>query len=332
MRGGLSGQPMGALCGKHAFAYDFSMTPHEYFEAHEVSGLLTPSGALARPAPSNPWQVPTDMKLKGAEIVWSYSQGIRAAEADASKNIAEHFASLAQATDDEVFAFARVYGPLYLCNQHGQPSKHDTSIRLSRATGYWDGCPLRELSPGVYAERVEDWCMHARGFGAVFRLFAQLHRGHLGDPDDWRGMADMQGLQGVDVSRLSGKRPPDEEGLSEPDYLPDRRGLLAMVVGGLLRVGDVRPVLYWSGTTPVRSFAYNSVWGYLAVQLWLATGSANGLAMCASCSQVFTPTKKQSENKRTFCPSCREAGAPGRLAKQDKRTRDIRKTRRPKRN
>lgn len=55
--------------------------------------------------------------------------------------------------------------------------------------------------------------------------------------------------------------------------------------------------------------AANSLLGYIRLQLAFAIGRGGGLALCASCGQLYPPKRRPNPNRQSYCEKCGRAAA-----------------------
>lgn len=97
--------------------------------------------------------------------------------------------------------------------------------------------------------------------------------------------------------------------------------VISRAVNWWLHVGMVRPRLLWGEQAAGIVFGSNSLFGHLALQLLLAIGKTEGLAVCSNCERIYAPSRQPTAGKRSYCSTCREKGVAVRDAQRDHRYR-----------
>jgi hypothetical protein len=218
----------------------------------------------------------------------------------------EGFVDLTNASDDDIASFARDWGVLELCD-HGLPRTHNPGDSSLPPFSLFAGAPQRArlgCKPSTYGAPGEEW----RRAGphheplAAWRRFARLARATL---DAAGAVHEGRGLDRAIRDELL------EPGMTRPEDAE----LLAIVVSGWLRVGDVRVAFEWSGR-PQTTFQARSMLGGVAHAIALTVASS-AVVTCSSCGAAYVPARRPPKGRRRYCPACREEGAPARDAARD---------------
>ena len=236
-------------------------------------------------------QVPARVELGGDCLIWS---GM-ARHSKPPPTLLGSFAGLAIASDDKILDFAREWGVLYICRDHGWPSSHNRcppdwrpkSPEDLRARGYFACCPLTE-SDGIYTEPLAVWRRFSKQARAALTLIAEIESGGSGSPQNW--------------ASFLGSGPP-------PMDTTTARELICGIVAEWLGVAGVRPEVLWTDTGRTVVFGNRTVFGALAYQLLIALTCAPDLALCSECGNAFLPSRRPRTNQRHFCASCGRAAA-----------------------
>jgi hypothetical protein len=80
---------------------------------------------------------------------------------------------------------------------------------------------------------------------------------------------------------------------------------IAMACERWLALGDVRVLPATAGTHQTVRFGSNSLFGSLALQLWLAVSRGDGFAICHHCGISYPPSQRPRAGDRAFCPAHR---------------------------
>lgn len=149
--------------------------PYDVRMMQMVPLLLSRStGGLDRPLTGNYAAVPGRIELRGRRLF--YSRDARLRRVDTSR-LLDRFVALADTSSEKVdiFAFAKRYGPLYLCEHHGLASYHKPPLMSHSPLGPapilgidepfrygWCGPRLERGNPEMFSEPIEAWRALAR--------------------------------------------------------------------------------------------------------------------------------------------------------------------------
>lgn len=227
------------------------------------------------------------------------------------------FRRLGNAAPEKILAYAGRWGVLGIC-EHGLPASH-RPLRLTDPA--MPTCEPLHLPAGDYDEHYDPlsgWHFLASATQALLNIAARLHNGNVGQAEDWRAVyANSPAMPG-----------------GWPDFW-DRRPRsrdvdimeLCNRVDDWLEMGNVRPTLsrlaWLDKGAPELEFGSTwrdgALFGALALQLALAIGRVDGLAVCTACRVTYIPRRRCNPSRHNFCPEC-GVRASWRLA-QDKRRR-----------
>jgi len=296
-----------------------------------ATNLMTPEGYLGRQIDGSTVSVPDTIRLSGDQIVWSARTAATAVRrVDVDDRMLERFLALATPERDnqDVLEFARDFGPLWLCEDHGFVAFHQPletmgcavlpeipnaphfAARMSLI------CLPRQASSGLFSEPIAQWRALAANANKLLDAAASMHRGAQVTSETWR---EIDGLA------------PDHP---IAKHLSDPRARLAENLNRWLEISDVRFHVGLEGGSIRPQLGANafsvSVLALIALQLVAATVRASALAHCSACSRLFflsasqpAPGKRigHAIAKRIYCSTCRAAGVPARDAAQASRDR-----------
>lgn len=247
----------------------------------------------------------------GRILRWEYLDAPLAPWAPDYRNALGGFIRLKK--PDDIPAFARRYGVLHLCKQHGLPWSHNPPAEEARrVVGYrymdtnepgmkvavpveqedW-GCLSLSLD-GKGQEHATDWLKFARMAEAILRLAGMTARSTptvaprtLLTDDAWNLIPGYPEI---------------------PASLEQARFKIEEAVDDWLRWGNVRPTLTW-GTQDQPSLGYDpgklGLFGVLALQLATEVATARALYVCAGCGTPYARLKRLPKpGQRNFCDEC----------------------------
>jgi hypothetical protein len=267
-----------------------------------TGGLTDKNGRLDRPVGWNEWRVP-EVTHEGKNLVWS--PGGTFTNAQPSSSLLESFVRLVDAPDGSIVRYAMRWGVFGVC-QHGLPACHNpppVPIPIGplkdppwcSPRGYWEG---RAWEP------LEIWRGYARKFRALLNLAARAYGGSPGNVDDWRELNVETSDTGSRASRLA-----------------QDRVQLSVVVNQLVAQARVTMDFRWDRATPVLHPTGRGLFGALVIQLALAIGRSDGLAICSACSVSYIPPRRPRLRQRRYCQDCRDRKVPQRDAAASYRSR-----------
>ena len=205
-------------------------------------------------------------------------------------------------TGDRISDFAMTFGVLKLCNR-GLPVGHARPGPYS--AGPHDDCYPTGLRPDFrpYVE-LEAWRLWARRAMGLLTIAAKLQLSELPDPEHW-------------AVHGTGSRPPGHRSLQWREYLDIEeaigleRLIAARLINDWLAIGHVHLEARWEedSATPTARAAGKGLFGALALQLLLTTAKSQGLAICTSCGDPYTPTRKPAAGRDNYCPDCGKQAA-----------------------
>jgi hypothetical protein len=293
--------------------------------------LLSPStGYLGRTIDGSAVSSPQMLRLQGDRLLWSSAMSVREIEV---KGMLDRFLSLSidHPTDNEdVLAFAKNFGPLWLCEKHSLVAYHQPIQTM--AVAIWPAVPtasetlvcvprVARKSPRVFSESIADWRRLAAKARDLLNVAAALSRHDRVDGETWRR---LDGMDSEDPALKQGHW----------SYLSDPEWRLAENLNRWIAIGDVRfGIGVEDGNLRPQLSANRFTWSVLALvalEIVAATVQAGALSNCSGCKRLFftsasqpTPGEKvgNATAHRTYCIHCRRDGLPNRDAQRDARAR-----------
>jgi hypothetical protein len=270
-----------------------------------TSGLADAEGHLERPTALDQWRIPEFVTVRGDRLVWHEGLG-RASRS--KRGLLEEFLGLADQTAERIQKYAQRWGVLGIC-EHGLPLTHNPPPRpLPAGSSTFTWCRPLPQEQGWYWEPIAAWHRYAQQMRAVLNIVARLHQGQLGSDRDWR------------VLYYKEDPVPWWKRVISAD-----RSMVSVVVNEWLAFAGVRPVYSWDlGGKASIMMAGGSLFGALIVQLAIAIGRIDGLAVCSGCGVSYVPSRNPRSDQRRYCPVCRHRHVPVRDAAADYRRRQKR--------
>jgi hypothetical protein len=235
---------------------------------------------------------------------------------ETGRNMLERFARLSDGSVRSVVLFARRFGMLGLCADHGRPSPECRWLTADECEGFSG------------SERVVDWFRLSREIKTAILLAAKLHRGELPADDDWLPLLDEAGVAKIDPVRGFRR---DEMGggmkMDPPTYW--KRSItmdwqvLGLVISSWWASTSLRLVPFFEPDTRVEvRLVPRGLFSVLVRELLFVVTKVEGFAVCAGCGKLFSPKRKPAAGQCSWCGrrDCRKAQL--RLAKQKQRARE----------
>lgn len=222
----------------------------------------------------------------------------------------------------KVVGFAQKWGNLDLCSEHQMPASHnyncEPSIPYKRVIlRPIDSSNISENNQ-IYSEPLSGWRNYSLFAKTLLNLTTNLQEGKLGEEEDW------QTLHSIGFLGWSHAEKRKEKNYQE-NLLQFEKMLVSDGVNQWLALGNLRPEIKWYNNNITIGFnsasSYGSLFAYLALQIMLAIGRQDGLAICSTCGIPYIPDRKPDDKKRRFCLQCRKSGKPQTLASADYRNR-----------
>jgi hypothetical protein len=272
----------------------------------ESAGLTDREGRLQRPGFPAKWRVPEHVWLDQGDLRWDP----RAPKKDITPpvDLLDVFVRLAESRDERILTFARTYGVVRLCKQHGLPISHRREVGGDLGDWQYPCDPLggskQPYTPSAWYSGFAAKCR------AVLNIAQRLERGVAGRYEDWNVLdADYArsplisvglGWQVSEVPRATAKR---------EDLVDEDRDYLRRILDSWLDMTDVRFHLVWADA-PIPQFQVevHSLFGALVTGLAM-TLTRGGLATCSACGRAYQPTRRPAAGRRNYCQdeSCQRA-------------------------
>ena len=281
-------------------------------ENMSLAGMDDEEGRLARPLEALTWSLKSTTKVEligeGAEhgLVFGKIAELEGAthitHPANTKGMLDQFIKLADAEPKRFLEFARRWGQLGLCSEHGEVATH---------TGRC--LPSRE-------ESVEAWRAFSKRVRAILHVGAQLHQIGNGDkraipgtPEDW--------------ASIFPELPPRRLRNSYQDIDKAKVSLADAIHNDFVMLGSVHLEFTWNGERPMLSLDGWFAFGHIAMQLAFAVLKSN-LALCSGCGNPYERKKRDGSTGRApkrgqnnWCANCKLNGADRRSADKAYRSR-----------
>ena len=248
---------------------------------HQTAPLVPRSSPLRPGTISVPGRIELDQDVLRWNVVDPDTR-----EKKAPTDLLERFVHLSDADPKRILDFARKWGVLGICEQHGLPHTHNPGYATNGQHGCWP-----QGWPGECWEPIEKWRSLARRFAACLRLAVAIDVGKKGEFNDW------QVAQHSDV----------------PQNLAQARQWLSWDVGGWVVIGQVIPEMqYKGGAWVLEHYAHGVVnlFGTLAYRLMIAVARTDGLATCCACGESYViAVRRPNPDRRNYCRKCGKAAA-----------------------
>lgn len=238
------------------------------------------------------------VELEGGNLYWDWvSVNAQFSVIATPADLLVRFASLSDADDEAVLAFAQKFGTLQLC-EHQLPFAHSTDCTRAFA-------PV--IRPGRrYVEPVDRWRHFAREARALVEIAATLHSRKLPGAGLWRDVFTTQPRWWKDQPWSV---PWWERGIKID------RLVLAVRVREWLQLGDVRLRFGWSHADPSLDLEAGGLFGELAIRLALTTLAKGSITTCSACGRPYVPSRQPRADQQRYCAVCRKSGADRRYAR-----------------
>lgn len=264
------------------------------------------TGILERPIPTEPMDVPDFIELDGDRLIYSWWGARDSVEHGVAKpraKMLESFVKLADGPDARILAFARRWGPLHLCAEHGWPLRH-----LRRKD---DPCCLSADVPerGAqewYSEPLDAWRSLSGMALGLLHIAAALRDGRVGAEEDWRRVE--RGIR----FELPLPLPDWPESAKDWDPVWWQRTLLPHVVDYLFtEISHVGLEIEWNWDTNNLGLKLGGrhLFASLMTELVFAMSGTAGFVNCAGCGTPFAPRRQPTPGMRHYCPDCGRAAA-----------------------
>jgi len=252
------------------------------------------------------YSVPKTINLRDGRLYWQPVMELRTVKP--TGETFNEFLDLGEAPEGEILRFAKRWGILMLCREHGDPM----SDPYHRRCHSWEDEPVSEY---------RRWSKIA---GATLRIWENLNENKIADTRDWNILLDERFFVGeIDARQnLKWEKEPDKvkkESKKQAEILAEKL-IMIFVLNRWLERGDVRPALTYH-SNPILSLKTPSLFGALSVSLLEAAGN-HTIAGCSACHKFYAPSRKPQAGRDRYCPDCQAKGIPIARAKQAKALRD----------
>jgi hypothetical protein len=313
----------------------------------ELAGLVRENGEMERPIEGAPIEVPHGIELEDWRLEWGHGPPLPVRSVIPGPGLLSEFIGLADAPAIRIRDYARRWGVLGIC-VHWLPADHSAPPVYSQTPlpdwpksctplyGWLRPACLLYAKPRTYAvgfdrddsefpglpwEPIGAWRHYARQARAVLNIAACLHSGRpvatedVETIDEWHATVE-HGLAGINPETGLIDLP-SQFPKWEPNY-SDMGALVARVIEDWLWAGNVRPIFRWESGAPRMLFGqfgsrgfekHSGLFAALAMQLALAVGRTDGLAICSACSSAYVPLRRPRADRRNYCPSCGRTAA-----------------------
>lgn len=249
--------------------------------------LSGPSGGqLEKPSSFSRWGVPAFIDLRDDRLVYRWFDPIPGASVRGyttvgpGAGLVKDFINLADAADDHksILNYARRWGVLRIC-AHALPLTH----------GGPRGCPPLGLGQAEWWEPISIWRLYSRHVRAMVNIAARLCESELSDPADWKQI----------YSQHEGNNVPWWDRSIEAD-----RGAAKLTLLQWSQLVNPGNGFLSSGKGPLLLDG-GGLYGALLMQLWLYVDERDGIAICFSCTEIYTPKRRPRNDQDHYCPRCR---------------------------
>jgi hypothetical protein len=266
--------------------------------------LANESGDIHVPAAGKAWLVPAEVRIRGNRLLYHFfgRPPRMPATINPGSTLLAEFLSLVDSPDDKFASFVRRRGVLGLC-RHGLPYPHQAMTghqRWNRVVNCFPGRLRRGSTVGGRPdywlwEPLAAWRRYTRVARATLNIVAELRQGRSGRREDWLVLSPFPPAEAPLPS--IDKNPWHYIGSVLDDWFACRPARLSFTLGDDGQLGiDLDQIT-------------GSLFEYLRLQLAFAVGRGAGLALCASCGQLYSPQRRPNPNRLSYCHKCGRAAA-----------------------
>lgn len=299
--------------------------------------------ALGRPLDLPPLHVPAEitLDLDGSQLLWTNTSptGERAVQLKRpAPDMLDRFIRLTEIPDDRlskaVLAFAKRFGPLYLCERHGLPSSHnrqrlpDPIQRQICQPSRPSPRELATLRPTTgeaerhrwYAEPIAEWRRLANEALTMLIIAGELREQrrprselwpalarlfHEGESEHWPVLARLFNESKSEHWPALARLLREGGGELGPEDMAAQVAALEAAVDVWLQWSAIRTQFVWKSTAPalrhVPSAPYN-LFGTLALHVATSISALKGgVYQCANCGEWFPAKRKAVAGRKTYC-------------------------------
>jgi hypothetical protein len=231
------------------------------------------------------------VELDGESLLWEATAPIRrAARPLTFSEFADH---LNPENDQEILKFARKWGVMGVCSEHGLPVSH-ALIPGGASLGINPCWPAKVAKNGAeyYSEPLSFWRRAITKTQALRRIGSDILSDGTGRPEDWRILSSIE---------VSGDEPWNKKSRA--------RMMLGLEVQDWLNIGRVAPEFSWDGREnrwAMRHVAPGGgqwpLFSWLALHLAIEVAGGRGV-ICPYCQGTYFPDRLPSPGQRHCCPT-----------------------------
>jgi len=284
-----------------------------------------------RRVPLDRWSAPSKVTLAQGRL--TFSSESRSVSPGEDSDVLGDFLRLSTGTDLDVLRFAKKWGRLGLCAQHGKFVFHADGYREPVASGLsahvdgafareagnpWQSMDRKELFKWVMGivgsfpfkcyrtecENVSDWVRISSEFRNLMRIARYLHEDTIAPEDLWSSLnyAISPGRGAVRNLR-DPDEPPRFEWLPKAKAIKEQRHSFCERLNKVAHDAGLRLAADWETSERPRltlsGYGPTHLGIFLSHQLTLQGLLKGGIWFCEDCGEMFIPTKSSSRNR--FC-------------------------------
>lgn len=226
----------------------------------------------------------------------------------------EEFIGLADGPNTRVLAFAKRWGPLQICAEHGIPLSHAEGFRY-----YPCLAPTVEERPEWRWESLAAGRRYAGVARGCLEVAAKLRNGETGDAEDWQRIDALLKPGVPEHSQLGPINSPFPERIMSPEETKDpnwvvkrqRNALTRRAMYWLTELAHVGLRLSWDeragGPTIKLAGERSDLFGALGLQLLSAMSGSGGFVTCSGCGAPYAPRRQPIAGRPPLLPGLRPA-------------------------
>ena len=241
-----------------------------------------------------------------------------------TRDFLHRFLKLADAPAKNIETFARRFGVLAICQDHGLPVSHQ------------EGCLPLGFADDDCHEPLKHWREYAARMRAVHEIARELRAGRIGQDSDWWVLyphfEKNQPFSNIWVDETAR----NWRARKRQQALLLARHQLCSEMDKLLKLADVALALEWQGAARLKGLPRPAQWvvrlryghwlnlfGALVVQLLLEVcDSGEDVYFCSGCGSSYTcEGRHPNASQNNYCPSCQSDKVPQKEADQRRRRR-----------
>ena len=288
------------------------------------------SGSLDLPLPDYGWTRTRDVWLDDDRLVYGHDWANPNDTVLLQKHgtgLLDGFVRLADASPDNILAYARKWGTLGICRHdlpwtHSlstqgatflRPGSEDWSAERAQTVGFCSPRRLKEPWGLTKWEPINAWREYAQRARALLNLIAAAELERPPSREDIQTafptfqLAEWEwhGTQGIGLAQYVSGR-----------CISDWLDISGVSLG----------LVWWEKSKPMLRLMEGGLFGAIGIALAMKAARSDGLAICSGCSTAYTPSRAPRSGQRNYCPDCRASGVPQRDATRAMRARRANKT------